>query len=93
VEADNGGGLRRNVTTCTFFLGQVVTSMTFPRVFARAAGSGQYPNLAAALATAGPSRSDDAIFESAIMRLIDLARRIKVSTSLRSSADAPGCLH
>lgn len=43
------------------------------RAFARAAGSGQYPNLAAALATAGPARSDDAIFESAIMRLIDLA--------------------
>jgi AcrR family transcriptional regulator len=43
------------------------------RAFARAAASGQYPNLAAALATAGPARSEDAIFESGIGRLIDLA--------------------
>lgn len=39
------------------------------RAFACAAASGQYPNLAAALATAGPPRGDDAIFESSIMRL------------------------
>jgi AcrR family transcriptional regulator len=43
------------------------------RAFARAAASGQYPNLAAALATAGPARSEDAIFESGIRRLVDLA--------------------
>jgi hypothetical protein len=44
------------------------------RVFARAAASGRYPNLAAALAAAGPARSEDAIFESSIMHLIDAAR-------------------
>lgn len=44
------------------------------RAFARAAASGQYPNLAAALATAGPARSEDAIFESSIRLLIDVAR-------------------
>jgi AcrR family transcriptional regulator len=43
------------------------------RAFARAAASGKYPNLAAALATAGPARSEDAIFESGIGRLLDLA--------------------
>ena len=37
----------------------------------RAAASGSYPNLAAALATAGPSRSQDDVFESCIQRLID----------------------
>jgi hypothetical protein len=41
--------------------------------FARAAASGQYPNLAAALATAGPSRGEEDIFESCILRLIDAA--------------------
>ena len=41
------------------------------RTFARAAASGQYPNLAAALATAGPARSEDDIFESCILRLVD----------------------
>jgi AcrR family transcriptional regulator len=44
------------------------------QAFARAAASGEYPNLAAALATADPPRSDDAIFESSIRRLIDVAR-------------------
>lgn len=43
------------------------------RAFARAATSGQYPNLAAALATAGPARSEDAVFESSIRRLVDVA--------------------
>jgi AcrR family transcriptional regulator len=43
------------------------------RAFAQAAASGQYPNLAAALAAAGPPRDDDAIFESSIRRLIDVA--------------------
>jgi hypothetical protein len=43
------------------------------RTFARAAASGQYPNLAAALAVAGPARSEDDIFESCITRLIDVA--------------------
>jgi AcrR family transcriptional regulator len=42
--------------------------------FARAAASGTYPNLAAALAAAGPVRSEDEIFESCIQRLIDVAR-------------------
>jgi AcrR family transcriptional regulator len=42
--------------------------------FVRAAGSGQYPNLAAALAVAGPARGEDDIFESCIQRLIDVAR-------------------
>jgi AcrR family transcriptional regulator len=44
------------------------------RAFAHAAASGQYPNLTAALATAGPARGQDAIFESGIRRLIDVAR-------------------
>jgi AcrR family transcriptional regulator len=43
------------------------------RAFARAAGSGRYPNLAAALATAGPPRGQDDMFESSIMRLIEVA--------------------
>ena len=42
------------------------------QAFARAAASGRYPNLAAALATAGPPRSHDDIFESSIQRLIDI---------------------
>jgi AcrR family transcriptional regulator len=42
--------------------------------FARAAASGRYPNLAEALATAGPPRSQDDIFDSCIERLTDLAR-------------------
>lgn len=41
--------------------------------FARAAASGRYPNLAAALASAGPPRSQDDIFDSCIQRLIDPA--------------------
>ena len=44
------------------------------RAFARAAASGHYPNLAAALATAGPVRDQEDIFESSIRRLIDVAR-------------------
>ncbi len=44
------------------------------RAFARAAASGQYPNLAAALATPGPARAQDDVFESSISRLIDAAR-------------------
>jgi len=43
------------------------------RALARAAASGRYPNLAAALATAGPARGEDDVFESCIMRLIDVA--------------------
>jgi hypothetical protein len=41
--------------------------------FARAAASGRYPNLAAALTGAGPPRGEDDIFESCINRLIDVA--------------------
>lgn len=44
------------------------------RAFATAAAGGQYPNLAAALAAAGPVRDEDAVFESSILRLIDVAR-------------------
>ena len=44
------------------------------QAFARAAASGAYPNLAAALAAAGPMRSEDDVFESCIQRLIDVAR-------------------
>ena len=40
---------------------------------ARAAASGRYPNLAAALTAGGPPRSQDDIFASCIDRLIDLA--------------------
>jgi AcrR family transcriptional regulator len=40
----------------------------------RAAASGRYPNLAAALAAAGAPRSQDDIFASCIDRFIDLAR-------------------
>lgn len=43
------------------------------RALARAAASGQYNNLAAALATADPARGEDEIFESCIARLIDVA--------------------
>jgi AcrR family transcriptional regulator len=43
------------------------------QAIARAAASGSYPNLAAALAAAGPPRSQDDIFGSCIDRLIDLA--------------------
>jgi AcrR family transcriptional regulator len=43
------------------------------RAFVRAAASGRYPNLAAALATAGAPRTHDDIFGSGIERLIDLA--------------------
>jgi len=43
------------------------------QAFARAAASGRYPNLAAALVAAGPPRSQDDIFGSCIERLIDLA--------------------
>jgi AcrR family transcriptional regulator len=43
------------------------------QALARAAASGRYPDLAAALAAAGPPRSPDDIFGSCIDRLIDLA--------------------
>jgi AcrR family transcriptional regulator len=43
------------------------------QAFARAAASGRYPNLAAALTAGGPPRSQDDIFASCIYRLIDLA--------------------
>ena len=43
------------------------------QALARAAASGRYPNLAAALAAGGPPRSQDDIFASCIDRLIDLA--------------------
>jgi AcrR family transcriptional regulator len=43
------------------------------QALARAAASGRYPNLAAALAAGGPPRSQDDIFASCIERLIDLA--------------------
>ena len=43
------------------------------QAFARAAASGRYPNLAAALTAGGPPRSQDDIFASCIDRLIDLA--------------------
>lgn len=43
------------------------------QALARGAASGRYPNLAAALAAAGPPRSQDDIFGSCIDRLIDLA--------------------
>jgi AcrR family transcriptional regulator len=43
------------------------------RAFASAAASGRYPSLAAALATAGPARGEDEIFESCLARLIEIA--------------------
>jgi AcrR family transcriptional regulator len=43
------------------------------RAITRAAASGRYPNLTAALASADPPRSQDDIFSSVIERLIDLA--------------------
>jgi len=43
------------------------------QALARAAASGHYPNLAAALTAGGPPRSQDDIFASCIDRLIDLA--------------------
>jgi AcrR family transcriptional regulator len=57
---------------------QLAGEYTYPsapvQALARAAASGQYPNLAAALAAAGPARGEDDVFESCIMRLIDVAR-------------------
>jgi AcrR family transcriptional regulator len=53
--------------------------------FARAASSGQYPNLAAALAVAGPARGEDEIFESCIMRLIDVATPARSRASRQHS--------
>jgi len=44
------------------------------RIFARAAASGQYPNLSAALPVAGPARGEEDLFESCILRLIDIAQ-------------------
>jgi AcrR family transcriptional regulator len=41
--------------------------------FARAVGSGRYPNLAAALTLPGPVRNEDGVFESCLARLIDVA--------------------
>jgi AcrR family transcriptional regulator len=41
--------------------------------FIRAAASGRYPNLAAALTVAGPPRTEEDIFASCINRLIDVA--------------------
>jgi AcrR family transcriptional regulator len=38
---------------------------------AKAAASGQYPHLTAALACAGPPRSDEEVFQSCITRLVD----------------------
>jgi AcrR family transcriptional regulator len=49
------------------------TAAAQTRGLARAAASGQYPNLAAALTVAGPARTEDSIFESCITRLIDVA--------------------
>ena len=43
------------------------------QAFVRAASSGRYPNLAAALASAGPPRSQADVFGSCVDRLIDLA--------------------
>jgi AcrR family transcriptional regulator len=43
------------------------------QAFTRAAASGRYPHLAAALADAGPPRNQDDIFGSCIERLIELA--------------------
>jgi AcrR family transcriptional regulator len=43
------------------------------QAFARAAASGAYPNLATALAAAGPVRGEDDVFESCIQHLIDVA--------------------
>lgn len=53
--------------------GTVQQSAAQVRALARAAASGRYPNLAAALAAAGPPRGQDDIFASCIERLIDLA--------------------
>ena len=43
------------------------------QAFARAAASGHYPNLAAALASGGPPPGEDDLFGSAIARLTELA--------------------
>ncbi|HEY6276280.1 MAG TPA: TetR/AcrR family transcriptional regulator [Streptosporangiaceae bacterium] len=43
------------------------------QAFARAAASGRHPHLAAALAVAGPARAEEDIFESCIVRLIEVA--------------------
>ena len=43
------------------------------RALATAAASGRYPHLAAALTGAGPPRHEDDIFESTVLRLIDIA--------------------
>lgn len=46
----------------------------YQRAFARAAASGRYPNLAIALAEAGPERSDADIFDSCIGQLTEVIR-------------------
>jgi hypothetical protein len=43
------------------------------RAFTRAAASGGYPHLAAALAVAGPAPDEDNIFDSAISHLTEVA--------------------
>lgn len=55
----------------------------------RAAASGAYPHLAAALATAEPPRSEDDVFESCIQRLIDVARPGTGPAARRTANTAP----
>ena len=54
--------------------GQLASAAEQAQALARAAAGGRYPNLAAALATAGQPRSHHDIFGSSIERLIDPAR-------------------
>src|SRR5215467_4602945 len=54
--------------------GQLASAAEQAQALGRAAARGRYPNLAAALATAGQPRSHADIFGSSIQRLIDLAR-------------------
>jgi AcrR family transcriptional regulator len=54
--------------------GQLASAAEQAQPLARAAARGRYPNLAAALATAGQPRSHADIFGSSIERLSDLAR-------------------
>jgi AcrR family transcriptional regulator len=55
-------------------VGQLASAAEQIQTLTRAAAAGRYPNLAAALATAGPPRSHADIFRSCIERFIDLAR-------------------
>ena len=87
-----GAPVRRQLASARFLMASFrprkLTSQV--QAFTRAAASGTYPNLAAALAAAGPVRSEDDVFESCIQRLIDVARPGTSPAAITSLPPAPG---